>query len=170
MEPCLGRRHDDRGHSNGALWSTPGEGRDDGMQARARHPVVRRVHSRPATADAVPPTSAIGHTVLLFGKRPSNGHDIGDLEGDEPGQVRYGCAGDWVSMNRTHQRTVCTYQPGVHLAVRTETGYRPAMVLQDNGEGEPMVKVRCAVNWVVQDRWVYRVDLIPPPGAGTPRP
>jgi hypothetical protein len=56
-----------------------------------------------------------------------------------------------------------TYPPGVHLAVRTETGYRPAMVIQDNGEAEPMVKVRCAVKGVVQDRWVYRRDLIPPP-------
>jgi hypothetical protein len=57
---------------------------------------------------------------------------------------------------------VRTYQPGAHLAVRTESGYRPAIVVQDNGEGEPMVKVRCTVNGVVRDRWVYRVDLIPP--------
>ena len=60
-------------------------------------------------------------------------------------------------------RRVRTYQPGVHLALRTEAGYRPAVVIRDNGEGEPMVKVRCTVNGVVQDRWVYRVDLIPPP-------
>ena len=64
---------------------------------------------------------------------------------------------------------VWTYQPGVHLAVRTETGYRPAIVIQDNGEGEPMVKVRCAIKGVVQDRWVYRVDLIPPPWMGPRR-
>ena len=69
-------------------------------------------------------------------------------------------------MNRSHQRRVWTYRPGVHLALRTEAGYRPAIVLEDNGEGEPMVKVRCAVSGVVQDRWVYRVDLIPPPWVG----
>jgi hypothetical protein len=62
----------------------------------------------------------------------------------------------------TRKRRVGAYRPGAHLAVRTETGYRPAIVLQDNGAGEPMVKVRCVVNGVVQDRWVYRVDLIAP--------
>ena len=60
-------------------------------------------------------------------------------------------------------RRVRGYRPGVRVAVRTESGYRPAVVLEDNGESEPMVKVRGAVNGVVQDRWVYRVDLIPPP-------
>ena len=65
----------------------------------------------------------------------------------------------------TRKRRVWTYRPGVHLAVRTEIGYRPAVVLEDNGEDEPMVKVRCVVEGVVQDRWVYRVDLIPPPWA-----
>jgi hypothetical protein len=62
-----------------------------------------------------------------------------------------------------------SYEPGVHLAVRTETGYRPAIVVQDNDEGEPMVKVRCTVRGAVQDRWVYRRDLIPPPSAGAGR-
>ena len=66
-------------------------------------------------------------------------------------------------------RPVCTYSPGLHLALRTETGYRPAIILQDDGEDEPMVKVRCAISGVVQDRWVYRVDLIPPPWAGPRR-
>ncbi len=68
------------------------------------------------------------------------------------------------------KRRVWTYRPGVHLAIRTETGYRPAIVLLDNGESEPMVKVRCAIKGVVQDRWVYRVDLIPPPWVGPGRP
>ena len=70
---------------------------------------------------------------------------------------------------RSRTRRMWAYQPGVHLAVRTETGYRPAIVIQDNGEGEPMVKVRCAIKGVVQDRWVYRVDLIPPPWIGPRR-
>jgi hypothetical protein len=67
------------------------------------------------------------------------------------------------------KRRAVTYEPGIHLAVRTETGYRPAIVLQDNGAGEPMVRVRCAIKGVVQDRWVYRVDLIPPPWIGRRR-
>jgi hypothetical protein len=58
------------------------------------------------------------------------------------------------------------YRPGLHLVMRTENGYRPAVVIQDNGEGEPMVKVRCTMKGVVQDRWVFRVDLIPPPWVG----
>ncbi len=69
----------------------------------------------------------------------------------------------------TRKRRVWTYRPGVHVAVRTETGYRPALVLQDNGGDEPMVKVRCTANGAVQDRWVYRVDLIPPPWVGLRR-
>ncbi len=67
---------------------------------------------------------------------------------------------------RAHERHSWTYRPGVHLALRTESGYRPAIVLRDDGEREPMVKVRCTINGVVQDRWVYRVDLIPPPWVG----
>ena len=62
-----------------------------------------------------------------------------------------------------YKRRVWTYRPGAHLTVRTESGSRPAIVLQDNGEGEPMVKVRCTIDGVVQDRWVFRVDLLPPP-------
>jgi hypothetical protein len=65
---------------------------------------------------------------------------------------------------------VWAYRSGAHLALRTDAGYRPAIVVQDNGAGEPMVKVRCAVNGVVQDQWVYRVDLIPPPWVGPRRP
>jgi hypothetical protein len=67
------------------------------------------------------------------------------------------------------KRHVWPYEPGVHLALRTESGYRPAIVLRDNGESEPMVQVRCAIKGVVQDRWVYRVDLIPPPWVGPRR-
>jgi hypothetical protein len=67
-------------------------------------------------------------------------------------------------------RRVWTYRPGVHVALRTESGYRPAIVVQDNGEGEPMVKVRYTIKGVVQDRWAYRVDLIPPPWVGPRRP
>jgi hypothetical protein len=66
----------------------------------------------------------------------------------------------------TRKGRVWTYQPGAHVAVRTEAGYRPAVVVRDHGETEPMVEVRCNLNGVVQDRWVYRVDLIPPPWAG----
>jgi hypothetical protein len=65
-----------------------------------------------------------------------------------------------------HKRRVRTYRPGVQVALRTETGYRPAIVVQDNGEAEPMVKVRCTVNGVAQERWVYRIDLIAPPWVG----
>jgi hypothetical protein len=59
------------------------------------------------------------------------------------------------------KRRVWTYQPGVHVALRTEAGYRPATIVQDNGENEPMVKVRCTINGLVEDRWVFRVDLKP---------
>ncbi len=56
------------------------------------------------------------------------------------------------------------YPPGLHLALRTDTGYRPAMVVQDGGGS--MVKVRYTTEGVVQERWVERRQLIPPPSAG----
>ena len=55
------------------------------------------------------------------------------------------------------------YPPGLHLALRTETGYRPAMVVQD-GSGS-MVKVRYTANGLIQEEWVDRRQLIPPPRA-----
>jgi hypothetical protein len=68
------------------------------------------------------------------------------------------------------RRRSWTYSPGLHLALKTETGYKPAMVLVDNGADEPMVKVRCTIKGVVQDRWVHRTNLIPPPWVGLRRP
>ena len=43
------------------------------------------------------------------------------------------------------------YPPGLHLALRTETGYRPAMVVQD-GSGS-MVKVRYTAHGTIQEHW-----------------
>jgi hypothetical protein len=60
------------------------------------------------------------------------------------------------------------YCPGLHLALRTETGYRPAMVLEDGGGCS--VKVRYTADGVIQERWVDRPQLVPPPWAGPRRP
>jgi hypothetical protein len=59
------------------------------------------------------------------------------------------------------RRAKRSYRSGLHLALRTETGYQPAMVVQDGGGY--MVKVRYAAHGTVQERWVGRAQLVPPP-------
>jgi hypothetical protein len=54
-----------------------------------------------------------------------------------------------------------SYHAGLHLALRTDTGYRPAMVVQDGGGS--MVKVRYTANGLIQEQWVLRAQLVPPP-------
>ena len=56
------------------------------------------------------------------------------------------------------------YPAGLHLALRTEAGYRPAMVVQDGGGS--MVKVRYTAHGLIQEEWVERRQLIPPPRLG----
>jgi hypothetical protein len=57
------------------------------------------------------------------------------------------------------------YPRGLHLALRTQTGYRPAMVVQDGGGDS--VKVRYTANGLIQERWVERAQLVPPPWVGS---
>jgi hypothetical protein len=59
------------------------------------------------------------------------------------------------------------YRPGLHLALRTDGGYRPAMVMQDGGN---MVKVRYTAHGLIEEHWVDRRQLIPPPWAGSRHP
>jgi hypothetical protein len=59
-------------------------------------------------------------------------------------------------------------RPGLHLALRTQTGYRPAMVLEDGGGSS--VKVRYTADGTIQERWVERRQLVPPPWVGPRRP
>jgi hypothetical protein len=60
------------------------------------------------------------------------------------------------------------YPRGLHLALRTETGYRPAMVVQDGGGF--VVKVRYTRHGLIQEHWVDRRQLIPPPRVGSRHP
>jgi len=60
------------------------------------------------------------------------------------------------------------YPPGLHLALRTGTGYRPAMILQDGGGS--MVKVRYMARGLIQEQWVDRSQLIAPPRVDSRHP
>jgi hypothetical protein len=60
------------------------------------------------------------------------------------------------------------YRPGLHLALRTNTGYRPAMVVEDGGGY--LVKVRYTEHGTVQEQWVDRAQLVPPPWGGPRHP
>ncbi len=61
------------------------------------------------------------------------------------------------------RRAKRVYLPGLHLALRTDTGYRPAMVVQDGGGS--MVKVRYTANGLIQEQWIERRRLVAPPSA-----
>jgi hypothetical protein len=57
------------------------------------------------------------------------------------------------------------YRPGLHLAMQSGGGsYRPAVVLED--EGGLLVKVRYTSHGLIQEEWVHRLRLVPPPRIG----
>jgi hypothetical protein len=61
------------------------------------------------------------------------------------------------------------YRPGLHLAMHSGGGsYRPAVVLEDGGG--LLVKVRYTSHGLIQEEWVHRLRLIPPPWIGPRRP
>jgi hypothetical protein len=60
-----------------------------------------------------------------------------------------------------------TLRYGSHVALKTPSGYTPAMVLEDGGG--MLVKMRYRLQGAMVDRWVLRCDLIPPPWVGCRR-